>query len=90
MVINFVESRVFNWAFSLVLIIVGMLNICLVHLVPGLIYLLLLCLYFPPITDFIKTKVDVKIPFLAQIFLAIVIIMFTLGVSDLGDMIDKT
>jgi hypothetical protein len=86
---NFEIIRVFNWFFSLVLIIVGILNILLVHPVPGLIYLLLLCLYFPPITDFIKIKWGVNIPFLAQIFLAIAIIMFTLGVSDLGNMIDK-
>lgn len=86
---NFRILRLFNWGFAIVLIIVGILNILLVHPVPGLIYLLLLCLYFPPITDFIEIKWSVNIPFLAQIFLAIAIIMFTLGVSDLGDMIDK-
>jgi hypothetical protein len=86
---NFGISRLFNWAFSLVLMLVGMLNIFLIHLVPGLIYFLLVCLYFPAITDFIEKKWGLKIPFWAQIFLAIPISMFTLGVSDLGDMMDK-
>ena len=79
----------FNWAFSLILIVVGILNLVLVHPVPGLVYLLLLGIYLQPINSFIQSKWGFKIPILVKFILAIAIIMFTLGVSDLGDMIDK-
>lgn len=81
--------RAFNWSFSLILMLVGILNIILIHPVPGILYLLITCIYFPPINDLILAKWAVKIPFWIQLLLAIFITMFTLGVSDLGDMIDK-
>jgi hypothetical protein len=60
-----------------------------VHPVPGLIYLVLSIIYLPPAYSLFQTKLGLSIPNLIKIILAIVIFMFTLGVSDLGDMIDK-
>jgi hypothetical protein len=80
---------IFSFFFSLVLIIVGVLNIILVHPVPGIIYLLVSLIYLPPLNNLFLRKTGLYIPVLLKFILAIVIFMFTLGVSDLGDMIDK-
>ncbi|MGZ5245275.1 MAG: hypothetical protein ACXWD4_15245, partial [Bacteroidia bacterium] len=60
-----------------------------VHPVPGIVFLLLSSLYLPQVNDFSKKKFGFSIPLTATIILGIIIIWFTLGVSDLGDMIDK-
>jgi len=43
---------------------------------------------FPPANAILKKKFGFSIPILLKIILHIVIIMFTLGVIDLGDVID--
>jgi hypothetical protein len=68
---------------------IGLLNVFLVHPVPGIIYLLLSFLYVPPANSILRKRFGFSIPLVVKIILGIVIIMFTLGVSDLGDMIDK-
>ena len=78
-----------GWTFGIVVLIVGVLNMFLVHLVPGLAYLLLSLVYLPPANAYLKKKFGFSIPLLLKIILGIVLFMFTLGVSDLGDMIDK-
>ena len=78
-----------GWVFGIVIVTVGILNIFLVHPVPGLAYLLLSLVYLPPANAYLQKKYATTIPLLLKIMLAIVIVMFTLGVSDLGDMIDK-
>lgn len=78
-----------GWAFGLVVMIIGVFNILLVHPVPGIVYLLLSLVYFPPANAIFRKKLGFSIPLVVKITLGIVIIMFTLGVSDLGDMIDK-
>lgn len=82
-------SHIIGWVFGVVVLAVGVLNIILVHPVPGTVYLLLSLIYFPPANAYLKQIVGFSIPPAVKIFLGIVIIMFTLGVSDLGDMIDK-
>ena len=78
-----------GWLFGLVVLTVGVLNMALVHPVPGVAYLLLSLVYFPPANVYLKRKLGFAIPLVVKIILAIVLFMFTLGVSDLGDMIDK-
>lgn len=78
-----------GWAFGIVVITIGVLNIFLVHPVPGLAYLLLSLVYLPPANAWVKKKFETTIPIILKLILAIVLVMFTLGVSDLGDMIDK-
>jgi hypothetical protein len=77
-----------GWIFGMMLLTVGILNMFLVHLVPGVAYLLLSFIYFPPSNAYIKKKFDFSIPLVVKIILAIFILLFTLGVSDLGDLID--
>ncbi|GAB3535771.1 hypothetical protein GCM10027443_25250 [Pontibacter brevis] len=75
--------------FAVVLITVGMLNLFLVHPVPGTAYLFLSIIYYPQTNNFLRKRFGFSIPLLVKIALGIVVIIFTLGVSDLGDMIDK-
>ncbi|MBF9251947.1 hypothetical protein I2I11_01445 [Pontibacter sp. 172403-2] len=78
----------FAWAFAVVLLVIGVLNLFLVHPVPGIIHLLLSFVYVPPANALLKKRFGFTIPIAVKIMLGIVIIWFTLGVSDLGDMID--
>jgi hypothetical protein len=78
-----------SWIFGIAVFAIGVLNVFLVHPVPGIVYLLLSFVYFPPATAVLRKKFGFSIPLVVKIILGIIIIMFTLGVSDLGDMIDK-
>ena len=78
-----------GWIFAIVIFAIGVLNLFLVHPVPGFVYLLLSLVYFPPANAIINQRLGFSIPLAVKIILGVVIIMFTLGVSDLGDMIDK-
>ena len=78
-----------GWIFGIVVLTIGVLNILLVHPVPGIVYLLLSLVYFPPANAYFRKMLGFRIPLLVKIVLGVVLIMFTLGVSDLGDMIDK-
>jgi len=79
---------IISWLFFIVVFAIGILNMFLVHLVPGIIYLLLSFIYFPPANALLKERTGFSIPLIVKIGLGIVIIMFTLGVSDLGDIFD--
>jgi len=74
-----------GWLFGLVVLIIGVANLFLVHPTPGIIYLLLSLLYFPPVKEILKEKFGFAIPLAVKIILGIVIIWFTLGISDLAD-----
>ena len=82
-------GNIFSGIFAIVLFVIGVLNLFLVHPVPGIIYFLLLFFYIPQANAILKKKFGFAIPSAVKLILGAVIIMFTLGVSDLGDMIDK-
>lgn len=81
-------SAITGWIFGLIVFVIGVLNMILVHPVPALIYLLLSFIYFPPANTMFRKKFGFTIPPLLKIMLGVFIIWFTLGISDLGDMID--
>ena len=83
-----VVLNITGWLFGIVVLTIGVLNMVLVHPVPGTVCILLSLFYFPPVDDMIKKKFGRSIPPAVKIVLGIAIIWFTLGVSDLGDMID--
>ncbi|MET0760627.1 MAG: hypothetical protein ABWZ56_09420 [Flavobacterium sp.] len=83
-----ITSSIISWLFGLVVFAIGVLNLFLVHAVPGVICILLSLIYFPPINEILKKRCGFSVPLAVKIILGIVIIWFTLGVSDLGDMID--
>jgi hypothetical protein len=77
-----------GWVFGTIVLAIGVANLVLVHPVPGVAFLLLSLVYFPPANEFLLKQTGFIIPRFVKIALGIVIIMFTLGVSDLGDIID--
>ncbi len=80
--------NIISWVFGAAIFAIGVLNVFLVHTVPGVIYLLLSFVYYPPANAILKKRFGFSIPLVVKILLGIVIIWFTLGVSDLGAMID--
>jgi hypothetical protein len=78
-----------SWIFGVAVLTVGVFNLYLVHPIPGVAYLLLSLIFFPPTNGYLAKKFGFSIPMVLKIGLAIVMIQFTFGVSDLGDMIDK-
>ncbi len=81
--------KISGWVFGLAVLIVGVLNMFLVHPVLGVAYLFLSLVYFPPANAYIAKKFYFSIPLVVKVMLGLILFMFTLGVSDLGDMIDK-
>ena len=81
-------SPLISWILGLVVFIIGALNLFLVHPVPGLIFLSLSLLYFPPGDTLFYRVFGAPVPAAVKVVLGFVIIWFTLGVSDLGDMMD--
>lgn len=81
-------SHLLSWAFGVLAVVIGVLNLVLVHPVPGVAYLLASLIYFPPVNIILKRRLGFAIPVAVKIILGIIIIQFTFGVSDLGDMVD--
>ncbi len=81
-------SNVVEWLFALLVIAVGVANLVLVDPVPALAYGLAALVYLPPANAMLKDRCGISIHPAVKIALGIVIVMFTLGVSDLGDMIE--
>ena len=85
---NAIAFNMAGWLFALLLIGIGIANLMLVHPVPAVGYGLVSLVYLPPANALLKDRFGVAIPGFVKIALAILVVMFTLGVSDLGDMID--
>ncbi len=81
--------NIISWVFGALVFTIGVMNMVLVHPVPGIIYFLLSFIYFPPAYSLLTERFDFSIAAIVRIIMGIVIVWFTLGVSDLGDMIDK-
>jgi hypothetical protein len=81
--------KIIGWLFGIIVLTIGVLNLFLVHPVPAVVYFFLSFVYFPPANAVLRKSFGFPIPLAVKIVLGIFIIMFTLGVSDLGDMIDK-
>lgn len=82
------SSKVANWLFGILVFTIGVLNIIWIDIRPGIIYIILSALYFIPAELITKNKTSLKILKVFKIIFAILILWFTLGISDLGDMID--
>ncbi|HEX9959857.1 MAG TPA: hypothetical protein VGB00_02930, partial [Pyrinomonadaceae bacterium] len=85
---NVGKLQIIDWMFGIAVFAIGVLNVFLVHPVPGVVYLLLSFVYLPPANAVLRKRFGFRVPLVVKIILGIFIIMFTLGVSDLGDMID--
>jgi hypothetical protein len=81
-------SIIAGWMMGIIIAVISVLNLVYVHPVPGIIILLVSSGLFPPVGMMFRKYLGRDIPFALKIFLFVMIIWFTLGVSDLGDMID--
>ena len=79
----------YSWILFTVFFTIGGLNIFLIHPIPGIIYLLLSILYLPPFNDYLKVEFNIMIPIILKVVLAILILWFTLGVSDLMELFES-
>lgn len=81
-------ERIAGWIIGTAVLTVGILNLFLVHPVPGTAYLLLSLIYFPPANKLLKKLTGFSVPLVVKTILGIILFLFTFGVSDLGDMLD--
>ena len=81
-----VTSSIVSWTFCIVFIALGLLNLFLVHPVPGVFYLLLSLVYFPQTNVLFKKWFGFSIPLIVKIILGLVILWGTLAVGDLAEM----
>ena len=88
MQLKITKERIVNGVFGLIVFTLGFLNMILVHPVPGSVFLMLSLIYFPPVNELIRKNFGFAIPLVFKIILGLILIWFTLGVSDLGDIID--
>lgn len=75
-----------SWVLGLIIFSLGVMNLVLIHPVPGIVYIILSLLFFPPMENFVRKKLGLAVAFSLLIFLALLIFWFTLGMSDLGEM----
>ena len=86
---NSIVLNIISWIFGIVFFAIGIVNTFWGN-DPGFgVFIILLSfVYFLPANAILKKRFGFSIPLVVKIVLGIFIIMFTLGVSDLGDMID--
>ena len=79
-------SNLISWTFGITFSVIGVLNLFLVHLVPGVFYLLLSVAYIPQASAALKKRFGFSIPLAAKIILGLVTLWGTLAVGDLAEM----
>jgi uncharacterized membrane protein len=89
MLFNLKYAVILNWIAALILLTIGLLNLFLVHPVPGIAFIIFSLIYFPPVTELLKKNLNLIIPPIVKVFLFVFLVWFTLGISDLGDLFDK-
>ena len=82
------SKNLISWILGLIILVLGLLNLLLIHQVPGIAFLVFSLIFFPPVDDLLLRKLGFSVPFAGKVVFFILLIWFTLGVSDLGDMID--
>ncbi|MFH1412436.1 MAG: hypothetical protein ABIG10_00185 [bacterium] len=82
------KNNIISWIFGIVFFVIGVLNMFLVHPVPGGFYLLLSLVYFPPVSAIFKKRLGFSIPYIVKIILGFVILWGTLAVGELMEMFE--
>lgn len=70
-------------AMGTLFIIIGILNLIIIHPVPGLFYLLMSLLFFPITDKFIQKRFGFKIHPAIKVFIFVLIMWATLAVGEL-------
>lgn len=82
------RGSIWGWLAWALLLAVAVANLLLVHPVPALAYAVVSLVYLPAANRYLGSRFGFSIHPLLKIALAVVAVLFTLGVSDLGDIID--
>lgn len=82
-----VTQLILNWAFCIIFFVTGVLNVWLVHPVPGVFYILLSVLYLPITNKFLQSKFGFVIPLPLKIIVGFVVLWGTLAVGDLAEIL---
>jgi hypothetical protein len=82
-------TTIIYWLFTLVFLILGLLNAFLVHIVPGLIYSVLAAFYFPPAIQIFQKYFSLSIPLFIRIIFGLVVLWGTLAVGDLMEIFES-
>jgi hypothetical protein len=75
-----------SWAFLAIFIVIGVLNLILVHPVPGVFYIVLCAIYMPQTNLFLRKKLGFAIPLVVKVILGLMVLWATLAVGDLAEM----
>lgn len=73
------------WIFASIMLIIGILNLILVHPVPGIFYILVAVLFSPLLNNWFRKNLKFEIPFIVITLLFLVIMWGTLGITDLAE-----
>lgn len=76
---------IISFILGIIFVIVGVLNLFLVHPVPGIFYLIFSLIYFPQVNKVIKKKTGFEIPNKIKFPLGFIVLWGTLAVGDLAD-----
>lgn len=76
-----------SWIFTGIFIVIGILNVILVHAVPGIAYIILSFIYSPMANDLLKQKLGFTIPMWAKVVFGLVVLWGTLAVGDLAEVL---
>ena len=79
--------KIFQTTISILFALLGVLNIWLIHSVPGNIYLLL-AIFYLPYTQTQLQQLGIGIPKSIRIILAVLVLWGTLAVSDLVELLE--
>lgn len=82
-------ANTMSWIFWLIISTIGVLNVFLVHAVPGLLYLTFSLIYFPPFDSVLRKRFNFSIPCYVKIILGFVVLWATLGVGDLFELFES-
>lgn len=73
--------------FGIIFIAIGIANIWLVHIVPGLIYLILSLIYLPIVPNFWHHSFNPHLPFIIKLAFGLVVLWGTLAITDLAQIL---
>jgi hypothetical protein len=79
--------KVISWLFGSLFFVIGILNLFLVHPVPGIFYLLISLTYLPQTNNLFKKKIGFPIPLKVKVLVGFVILWGTLAVGELADIL---
>lgn len=78
-----------SYIFGFLLVILGILNICLVAIVPGILYILVASIYLPYTYNIISNRLSIKVSSVIKVVMGVLLVWGTLGVSDLFEIFES-